>query len=481
MGGGEMQLGKRLPDVHLEGRQRTRVRSGRSQRVSLSRGLDFDLMNSGGEGDSQGSDEEEEREKVKDSGRPKGEGQFQEEEFKLQEKNRPARLEYRDEEKERITEFLRRGLCSGGWGEALYITGVPGQGKTACLLEVIKGLRGSYPEAGFYYLNGLKLSSPWLLFSRFWRQLSGDYVPARRAQGLLESAFRSGELPVSMSRAAVRRIEATKVLIIDEIDFLMTKGFEVLYSIFEWPHTKFARLVIVSVANTLDFPMVVAPKVGSRMGSCCVNFAPYTATQIEGILKDRLGDSQLFTDDAIAFVARKCAAFSSDVRKSLQTCRRAIQFFRAEKARAAQIPSENSSLPTGPTLPPRIDLSVVNRSLEFDAQKPAFLFLGRQSPAFRSFLVALLNESALALGAHKFSFDFDKVFERLLELLSQQNEKPAAYAEFLGMVRVCQQAGLIKVNRRAKERPAIALAMPADELRYLLRDDKVFERFGRVG
>jgi len=44
------------------------------------------------------------------------------------------------------------------------------------------------------------------------------------------------------------------VVLLDEIDQLWTRKQEVMYNLFDWPTHKYARLVLVAVANTMDLP-----------------------------------------------------------------------------------------------------------------------------------------------------------------------------------------------------------------------------------
>lgn len=51
------------------------------------------------------------------------------------------------------------------------------------------------------------------------------------------------------------------VLLVDEIDMLMTRDQSVLYNVFGWPHCPGARLAIIGIANTLDLPQRLMPKI----------------------------------------------------------------------------------------------------------------------------------------------------------------------------------------------------------------------------
>lgn len=83
-----------------------------------------------------------------------------------------------------------------------------------------------------------------------------------------------------MKEKPSKYMKLLRVLIIDEIDNLKTRDFEVLYSIFEWTKHKKSKLIIISISNTLDFPETLTAKVASRMGRKSIVFKPYTSEQI---------------------------------------------------------------------------------------------------------------------------------------------------------------------------------------------------------
>lgn len=41
---------------------------------------------------------------------------------------------------------------------------------------------------------------------------------------------------------------------------------QVLYNLFEWPMRKGSRLAIIGVANTMDLPERLLPRIASRLG-----------------------------------------------------------------------------------------------------------------------------------------------------------------------------------------------------------------------
>ena len=42
---------------------------------------------------------------------------------------------------------------------------------------------------------------------------------------------------------------------------------QVLYNLFEWPMRKGSRLAVIGVANTMDLPERLLPRIASRLGS----------------------------------------------------------------------------------------------------------------------------------------------------------------------------------------------------------------------
>jgi hypothetical protein len=80
----------------------------------------------------------------------------------------------------------------------------------------------------------------------------------------------------------------------------------VLYNLFNWPMLQHSRLVVVGIANTMDLPERLLPRVSSRMGMKRIVFEPYTRVQIEAIVKSRLRHhTAVFQADAVEMVARK--------------------------------------------------------------------------------------------------------------------------------------------------------------------------------
>ncbi|XP_060516416.1 origin recognition complex subunit 1 isoform X2 [Cylas formicarius] len=224
-------------------------------------------------------------------------------------------LPCREKEYMGIYKFLERKL-SDGQGGCMYVSGVPGTGKTATVTSVITSLQGEKDLPGFDYinLNGMRLTEPKQAYVEIWKQLSGRTVPWEQAQSILEERF-------------TRKKHLTPVImLIDELDILCTKKQDVVYNLLDWPAKSKNQLIAVAIANTMDLPeRLLMNRVTSRLGLTRLTFQPYTHKQLMEIIIKRLTDTQSFTSDAIQLVARKVASVSGDARRALDICRRAAE------------------------------------------------------------------------------------------------------------------------------------------------------------
>jgi origin recognition complex subunit 1 len=58
------------------------------------------------------------------------------------------------------------------------------------------------------------------------------------------------------------------VVLMDELDQLVTAKQDVIYNFFNWPTLARSRLVVLAVANTMDLPeRVMTGRVRSRLGA----------------------------------------------------------------------------------------------------------------------------------------------------------------------------------------------------------------------
>uniref|UniRef100_T1JIW5 Origin recognition complex subunit 1 n=1 Tax=Strigamia maritima TaxID=126957 RepID=T1JIW5_STRMM len=229
----------------------------------------------------------------------------------------PTHLPCRESEYKEIYSFVKGKLESGSNG-CVYISGFPGSGKTATVLEVMKNLteeRNNEDLCDFKFiaLNGMKLTDPQQIYVQMVKELTDQKMSSRYAIDYLTK---------NLGKWRKEQI----VLLVDELDLLYTKRQEVLYNLFDWPSRPKARLIVVAVANTMNLPeRIMTNRVVSRVGMSRITFQPYTFKQLEEIINSRVSELGTFVPDAIKLVARKVGAVSGDARRALDICRRATE------------------------------------------------------------------------------------------------------------------------------------------------------------
>ncbi|XP_050484402.1 origin recognition complex subunit 1 [Bombus huntii] len=229
----------------------------------------------------------------------------------------PKSLPCREEEFNNIFTFLR-GKLEDKSGGCIYISGVPGTGKTATVNEAVRCLqklivKGQLDDFDYVAINGMKLTEPRQAYVQILKQLNGRTATWEQSYHTLEKRFHSGTSKMTL-------------LLVDELDLLCTKRQDVVYNLLDWPTKSTAQLVVITIANTMDLPeRVLMGRVTSRLGLTRLTFQPYNFKQLQEIVTSRLKDYDGFRSEAVQLVARKVSAVSGDARRALDICRRAME------------------------------------------------------------------------------------------------------------------------------------------------------------
>lgn len=267
----------------------------------------------------------------------------------------PHALPCREDEFATVYSHLEAAITDNT-GACIYISGTPGTGKTATVREVVAALNvavstDELDDFVFVEINGMKVTDPHQSYSLLWEALKGQRVSATHALELLEKEF---------STPSPRRVPC--VVLMDELDQLVTRSQGVMYNFFNWPQLKHSRLIVLAVANTMDLPeRTLSNKISSRLGLTRITFPGYTHQQLIKIIQSRLeGVGQVVVEpDAVQFASRKVAAVSGDARRALDVCRRAVEIAEAE-ALADNKENEESVVPGTPSKTPGRATGLVN-------------------------------------------------------------------------------------------------------------------------
>lgn len=179
-----------------------------------------------------------------------------------------------------------------------------------------------------------------------------------------------GEEMEELRRLFMQR-KSSYVVTLDEIDHLLELDIDLLYNIFEWSLQRSSGLILVGIANALDFTDRFLPRLKARgLKPHLLPFLPYTAQQISSVITSKLKALQAAESDqlpfihptAIMFLSKKVAAQSGDLRKALDICRRSIDLIEADTRnqhaiKAAEITPSPTPSPSKTPLVENVNLS----------------------------------------------------------------------------------------------------------------------------
>ncbi|XP_073449629.1 origin recognition complex subunit 1 isoform X2 [Aquarana catesbeiana] len=360
----------------------------------------------------------------------------------------PESLPCREQEYQDVYNFVESKLLDGTGG-CMYISGVPGTGKTATVHEVIRSLQRAADEdelPSFQYIeiNGMKLTDPHQAYVQILKLLTGQKATADHAAALLEKRF---------STPASKR--ETTVLLVDELDLLWTRKQNVMYSLFDWPTRKQAKLIVLAIANTMDLPeRIMMNRVASRLGLTRMSFQPYTHKQLQQIITSRLNHVKAFDDDAIQLVARKVAALSGDARRCLDICRRATEI------------CEFSSKKVEPSL---VKMPHVISALDEMFSSPYIIAVRSSSVLEQCFLRAVIAEFRRS-GLEEATFQ--QVYHQHIALCRIEGLQPPTMSETMA---VCLRLGasrlLLVESSRNDLHLRVRINVSQDDIMYALKDD----------
>lgn len=377
----------------------------------------------------------------------------------------PERVICRTDENAELEGYLK-GCFTKKKMLSIYVNGQPGTGKTLTINHILEKFKESYKFKSIF-INCMSLKNIQSLYKIISQELpltnldnSNCGTPSKRntKEGLAklaENAIISQKNPI--------------VLVLDEIDQIETsiKQTTDLYKIFEWPFLKNSKLILIGIANSLDFTDRILPRLELKP-ECkpkIINFTPYTKENIICIIKDRLknvtesnNNSPIIEDRALNLCATKVASTNGDIRKVLDICRRAVDLIQQQYK--ISNPDKSAPLkPVGIPLMMRVfnDINPMN-STKFDRSA---------MPLTQKVLLCTL------LLCNKESRCKDVILSKLYDKFNKISEtKIESESEFLHLCTLVQDNGLADVKKAKDVRNyKISLKIDETELREKLEDE----------
>jgi len=300
----------------------------------------------------------------------------------------------REDQREALRDFVEGGVLSKS-GRCLYVSGPPGTGKSALVSEVCRNVQhlGGFKAA---HINCMSVKCSKDIYGKLIEELIGDDMEIEDVMAHMRAVF----VPRKKSSNLVY------VVTLDEIDHLLTLDLEILYTLFEWSLHKLSRLIIIGIANALDFTDRFLPRLKARnLKPRLLPFLPYTAPEIASVVTIKL-KSLSSTDPAvpaehipfihpaaIQLCSKKIASQSGDLRKAFDIIRRTLDLIEIETKQkllhdlpgqptpispSEAVGNENSGLQSPPRAVPTLETSLLKLN-PFTAPRATIAHVSRVS------------------------------------------------------------------------------------------------------
>lgn len=338
----------------------------------------------------------------------------------------------REEEGAALYTYLR-GCVDGDTGGFIYVSGVPGSGKTYTTEMVLEAFAGEGEKATVVKINCSKARRPRDVFNLILGAMG------EKGKGL-------ADLKAAFSK------HSYTILLLDEVDLLITRTQDVLYGLFDIPNTPNTKVSVVAISNTISLPeKVFTSKVRSRVGRNRINFAPYSSAQLTKILTLVLGSQEekekekenagasapAFEPSSLLLCANKVSSINGDVRKALEVAEVAMRRGRKVQKRKITV----------------FDIDTVLRETYQSVQ---YLFINDLSLYQQILLIILSKREVLHINP---------LYEQLKSILSLYGHSAISFDSFKDILDDMEDVGVVK---RSKRKMTYTTSFISEELRMAL-------------
>lgn len=375
----------------------------------------------------------------------------------------PTSIACREEEQKRVFDFCKLCIVQQKAG-SLYACGCPGTGKTLSIDRVKELLVEWSKEAGLQspdtlYINCTSLMNSSEIFSK----ILGKINPLKKPSATF-SALQ--HLQNNFSQKGQTSSDRMLLIIVDEMDYLITKDRAVLHDLFMLTTLPFSRCILIGIANAIDLADRFLPKLESlNCKPIVVTFRAYSKDQILKIIQQRLMvlGYNVFQPSALEFCARKVAAASGDMRRALDVCRSSIEVLEAELKDAA-LKQEFDTV--------TFDHMVIALSKAF---KSAILGTLQALPQHQQIILCSLVK--LFQQSKKKATTVGELNKSYLDMCKATQIPSVGTMDFTSMCKVLSDQGLIKLGpSRVDKMKRVTLQTDSSEIAFAFKGIRFFQK-----
>lgn len=246
----------------------------------------------------------------------------------------PEELPHRDEQIVKLASILAPAL-RGSRPSNVFIYGLTGTGKTAVTKLVLRKLKERASQyVDYAYVNCRQNNTSYRVLAELAKHV-GLRIPF--------TGLALGEVMKRLLQGLERR-KMMLIVVLDEIDNLVKRqGDDVLYFLTRVnENLSSSRVSVIGITNDLKFTEFLDARVKSSLGEEELVFPPYTAVQLEDILRRRAQEALhdgVVSDEVLRRVAAIAARQNSDCRLALDILLKAADL--ADREGAARITLEH--------------------------------------------------------------------------------------------------------------------------------------------
>ncbi|KAK4275179.1 hypothetical protein QN277_018306 [Acacia crassicarpa] len=376
----------------------------------------------------------------------------------------PSTIVCREDEQNMVFEFCKSCVEHNKAG-SMYICGCPGTGKSLSMEKVKKLLVDWAKQAGLLQPDVLSVNCTSLANTS---DIFSKMLGLNQTQGKKTSASPLQQLQslYSQKSSSLNMI----LMVVDELDYLITKDRAVLHDLFTLTTFPFSRCILIGISNAIDLADRFLPRLKSlNCKPIIVTFRAYSKDQILSILKERL---------------RKVAAASGDMRKALCICRSAIEMLEAEIRESIGLSEISLEEKASPRQNLASDPDHVKQE-EFDTVRIDHVALAL-SKTYRSPVVdtiqSLPHHQQIILcssmkqfrGAKKDTI-LGELYRSYTGICKSSMIPPAGILEFSNMCRVLNDQGLIKLGPSREDKlKRVTLNIDETDITFALQGIRFF-------